>query len=142
MATDSKNMDFPFNESCANNLKTVKESLSANTYDTVDLKVKIVTKSPKKQPIIINSTTKYKSDSLVADETGTPEVVLWEEMIDKIQTGQSYHIKKLQVRIFDDKKYYCPRNKRYCVDFSIFRSEMFIHFKTTQSRCFLTLYNE
>ena len=41
-AVDSKNVEFPFNESCANNFKTVKESLTANIYNTVDLKVNIL----------------------------------------------------------------------------------------------------
>jgi ssDNA-binding replication factor A large subunit len=64
-----------------------------------------LTKSCKKQPIIIHSTTKNTSDCIVADETGTIKVVLWEEMIDKIQAGKSYHITNLKVRMFDDEKF-------------------------------------
>ena len=101
---DSKNVEFTFNESCASNFKTTKEALLANIFDTVDLKG-ILSKSDKKQPIIINSNIKYKCDCLVADETGTIKVVLWEEMIEKVQTGKSYHITNLKVRIFDDQKF-------------------------------------
>ena len=53
---------------------------------------------------MINSITKYKCDCLVAHETGTIKLVLWEEMIDKVHTGKSYHITNLKVRMFDDQK--------------------------------------
>jgi hypothetical protein len=42
---------------------------------------------------------------LVADQTNSIKLVLWENHIDGIHTGKSYHIRNLKVRIFDDEKY-------------------------------------
>ena len=97
-------MDFKVNESLAHNVVTVKDCLTANIFETVDLKVKIITKSERKQPISINWQTKYQADCVVADVTGSTKLALWEEVIDKIHSGKSYHIQGLTVRIFDDKK--------------------------------------
>ena len=98
-------VDFKVNESLAHNLFTVKVCLNANIFETVDLKVKIFTKSERKQPISINRQTKYQADCIVADVTGSTKLVLWEEVIDKIHSGKSYLIQGLTVRIFDDKKF-------------------------------------
>ena len=98
-------VDFKVNESLAHNLITVKDCLSANIFETVDIKVKIITKSERKQPISINQQTKYQADCIVADVTGSMKLVVWEEVIDKIHSGKSYHIQGLTVRIFDDKKF-------------------------------------
>ena len=98
-------VDFQINESLAHNLVTVEDCLNANLFETVDLKVKIVTKSDEKQPITVNRQTKYQTDSTVADATGSIKLVLWEEVIDKIHSGKSYHIQHLTVRIFNDKKF-------------------------------------
>ena len=98
-------VDFEMNESVAHHLVTVKDSLCANIFETVDLKVKTITKTERKQPITINRQTKYQVDCIVADVTGSVKLVLWEEMIDKIHSGKSYHIQGLTVRIFDDIKF-------------------------------------
>ena len=55
-------LEFPFDESCVSNLLTVTDALNVNVYQTVDLKVKIVTKSENKQVIIHNDKIKYKVD--------------------------------------------------------------------------------
>jgi len=41
----------------------------------------------------------------VADETGYGELVLWENTINQVARGKSYHFKNVTVRIFDDEKY-------------------------------------
>ena len=84
-------VDFKVNESLAHNLITVKDCLITNIFETVDLKVKIITKSERKQPISINLQTKYQADCIVADVTGSTNLVLWEEVIDKIHSGKSYY---------------------------------------------------
>ena len=48
---------------------------------------------------------KYKSDCLIADETNSVKLVLWEGIIDRINAGKTYHFKQLKLGIFDDVKY-------------------------------------
>ena len=76
-----------------------------HVYQTVDLhvKVKIVTKSEKKQVIIQNDKIKYKVD--IADETQSMKLVLWENTINKVTTGKSYLLKHLTVCTFEDFKF-------------------------------------
>ena len=97
--------DFEVNESLAHNLITIKDCFNANIFETVDIKVKVIIKSEKKQPISINRQTKYQADCTVADVTASTKLVLWEEVIDQIHSGKSYHFQGLTVRIFDDKKF-------------------------------------
>ena len=87
------------------NLCTVKAALSKDLYEVVDLKVKMIKKQETKQFIVKNEKTSCKSDCLVADQTDSIKLVLWENHIDGIHTGKSYHIRNLKVRIFDDEKY-------------------------------------
>ena len=84
---DSAALEFQYDELLGNNLKTIKNASAATIYDTVDLKVKILSKSDKKQPVVINLNTKYTCDCFVADKTGTIKIASCEEMIDKIQNG-------------------------------------------------------
>ncbi|CAB4021244.1 ATP-dependent DNA helicase PIF1 [Paramuricea clavata] len=44
-------------------------------------------------------------DTIVADETGSIKLVLWENTIEKIETGKSYHIESCKICVFDDCKY-------------------------------------
>jgi DNA-directed RNA polymerase subunit RPC12/RpoP len=44
-------------------------------------------------------------DSLVADPTDCIKLVLWENAIDQVKEGKSYHIENCKVRVFDDLKY-------------------------------------
>ena len=46
--TAADHLSFPFNPSMANSLHTVKQTLEADIYETVDLKVKTITKSQSK----------------------------------------------------------------------------------------------
>ena len=39
---------------------------------------------------------------IVADETNSIKLVLWEEAIDKVNAGKCYHIENCNIRIFDD----------------------------------------
>ena len=45
---------FEYDESLASHLHSITECLNANIYETVDVKVKVLTKSLNKQPIIRN----------------------------------------------------------------------------------------
>ena len=42
---------------------------------------------------------------IVADETHSIKLVLWEEAIDKVNAGKCYHIENCNIRIFDDSKF-------------------------------------
>ena len=81
-------------------LHTIKQILVADIYETVDLKVKIVSKSQSKQSIMMQ-----KIDAIVADDTGTIKLILWEQLIDSVHTGLSYHFNNLSFRVFVDEKF-------------------------------------
>ncbi|KXJ13992.1 uncharacterized protein LOC110239470 [Exaiptasia diaphana] len=101
----STELDFEYNESLLNNLLSIKECQECKIYTTVDIKVKVLTKPDTKQPIMKNKETKYKTDCIVADLTASIKLVLWEECIDKVRVGKSYHMQHLTVRIFEDVKF-------------------------------------
>jgi len=42
---------------------------------------------------------------MVSDDTGTVRLELWENAIDELQRGKSYHLQNLKVKIFDNIKY-------------------------------------
>ena len=98
-------MEFALDESYVCNLLTVADALNANVCQTVDLKVKIVTKGENKQVIIHNGKIKYKVGCITADETQSMKLVLWENTINKVTTGKSYLLKHLKVCTFDDIKF-------------------------------------
>ena len=86
-------------------LHIVKQALDLNIYETVDPKVKIMIKSENKQPILQGDKTKYKMDSIVADDTGTVKLFLWEDTIDKLHNGKCHHIQNCKIRVFDGSKF-------------------------------------
>ena len=77
----------------------MEQCLLSSKFTTVDLKVKIITKDDSKRPTVHNKKTKYKSDCIVADATQSMKLVLWEDAIDKVQVGKSYHLQNLKVKI-------------------------------------------
>lgn len=98
-------LEFNYNDEFSNNLCTVDEALQKDIYETVDLKVKVMKKEENKQLIVVNEKPRCKSDALIADNTNSIKLVLWENIIDVIQAGKCYHFKNLKVRIFGDTKY-------------------------------------
>ena len=62
-------------------------------------------KQESKQPIIKNGKKIFKVDCVVADETDSIKLVLWEKLIDEVECGKSYLFKGVTCRIFDDVKY-------------------------------------
>jgi len=63
----------------------------------VDLKVRVLTKEENKQPIVQNERMKYKCDRVIGNNTNSMKLVLWENIIDHIHAGKSYHFKNLKV---------------------------------------------
>ena len=98
-------MESPYNKAVASQVSTVEDCLSASLYDKVDIKVKVVTKSENKQPVVHREKTKYRVECLVADHTESIKLILWEDAIEKVHSSKSYHFQNLTVRIFDDNKY-------------------------------------
>ena len=98
-------MEFPYNKAVASQVSTVEDCLSASLYDKVDIKVKVVTKSENKQPVVHREKTKYRVECLVADHTESIKLILWEDAIEKVHSSKSYHFQNLTIRIFDDNKY-------------------------------------
>ena len=76
--TPADHLSFPFNPSMGNCLHTVKQTLEADIYEIVDLKVKIITKSQSKQSVMKNQVSVQKIDIIVANDTGTIKLILWE----------------------------------------------------------------
>lgn len=103
--TPADHLSFPFNPSMGNRLHTVKQILETDIYEIVDLKVKIITKSQSKQSVMKNQVSMQKIDTIVADDTGAIKLILWEQLIDSVHTGLSYHFNNLTIRIFDDEKF-------------------------------------
>ena len=101
-------LQFPFKESFSNRFYTIRQVLDANPYETVDIKVKISTKSENKQAIVHGERTMYKADCIVANETNSVKLVLcllWEEAIDKVNAEKSYHIENCKIKFFDGSKF-------------------------------------
>ena len=70
-------------------------------YEIVDLKVKIITKSQSKVSMQKIDTV----DTIVADDTVTIKLMLWEQLIDSVHSRVSYHFNNLTICIFDDEKF-------------------------------------
>ncbi|KXJ05367.1 uncharacterized protein LOC110236237 [Exaiptasia diaphana] len=97
--------DFTHDAALTSRLHQIDQCLSADVYDVVDIKIKVFSKTENKQWVIKNDKKIYKTDCLVADNTNSMKLVIWEDLIDQIHAGESYHIKNLTIRVFDDDKY-------------------------------------
>ena len=65
-------------------------------YDKVTVKAKVI----KVNPVVLVGTGKHKQDVHIADNTGCTVLTLWEDDIDMLEEGQSYHLSKLIVQLF------------------------------------------
>ena len=98
-------LTFEYNKTLDDKLVTVQKALHSDIYKSIDLNVKVMMKDENKQTIIKDTVSRYKCDTLVADETESIKLVLWEDKIDKVFTGRSYNFKNVTVRVFDDTKH-------------------------------------
>ena len=78
--TPTDHLSFSFNPSMGNCLHTIKQILEADIYEIVDLKVKITSKSQRKQSVMKNQVSMQKIDTIVANDTGTIRVILWKQL--------------------------------------------------------------
>ena len=98
-------LQFPYNNAVSNRYVSVEDALKADLYQTVDIEVKVLHKSPVKETLFQGNCTKCKTDVIVADHTNSAKLVLWEDIIDKVDSGKSYRFNNCKIRIFDDDKY-------------------------------------
>ena len=100
-------LDFNIEPKFSNRLINVSDIPSKSTYmyDVIDLKIKVISKNEEKQKLIVRGSPCFKTDAMVSDDTGTVRLELWENAIDEVQRGKSYHLQNLKVKIFDDIKY-------------------------------------
>ena len=98
-------LEFSYNNDLGNRYVLVEDALKADLYQTVDVEVKVLHKSPLKETLFQGNCTKCKTDVIVADHTNSTKLVLWEDIIDKVDSGKSYQFNNCKIRIFDDHKY-------------------------------------
>ena len=98
-------LEFSNNNDLSNRYVSVEDALKADLYQTVDVEVKVLHKSPLKETLFQGNCTKCKTDVIVADHTNSAKLVLWEDIIDKVDSVKSYRFNNCKIRIFDDHKY-------------------------------------
>ena len=98
-------LEFSYNNDLGNRYVLVEDALKADLYQTVDVEVKVLHKSPLKETLFQGNCTKCKTDVIVADHTNSAKLVLWEVIIDKVDSVKSYRFNNCKIRIFDDHKY-------------------------------------
>lgn len=98
-------LEFSYNNDLSNRYVSVEDALKADLYQTIDVEVKVLHKSPLKETLFQGHCTKCKTDVIVADLTNSAKLVLWEDIIDKVDSGKSYRFNNCKIRIFDDQKY-------------------------------------
>ena len=69
------------------------------------MKVRVISKSEEKQPVVYQGKTKYKVDCLIADATESIKIALWEDAVSKVAICKSHYFQNLTVCIFNDNKY-------------------------------------
>ena len=99
-------LEFSYNNDLGNRYVLVEDALKADLYQTVDVEVKVLHKSPLKETLFQGNCTKCKTDVIVADHTNSAKLVLWEDIIDKVDSGKRFNRFNIcEIRIFDDHKY-------------------------------------
>ena len=62
-------------------------------------------KQQNKQHILRNGKQIFKVDCIIADQTHSIKLILWEEIITQVDCGKSYLFRGLTTRVFDNVKY-------------------------------------
>ena len=73
--------NFRYNLSAASHLRFVTECLSADLYERVDIKAKIVNKGENKQSVVHNDTKIYKTECIAADQSDSLKLIIWEDLM-------------------------------------------------------------
>ena len=72
-------LESSYNNDLSNRYVSVEDALKADLYQTVDVEVKVLHKSPLKETLFQGDGTKCKTNVIVADHTNSAKLVLWEE---------------------------------------------------------------
>lgn len=97
--------EFSYNSHVSSSMVTINEALEAEEYRTVDVTGKIMNKKDQIQLVFKNNKQLKKVDCLIADQTASIKVTLWEDAIDAVSSGKTYIFTNLKVRVFDDVKF-------------------------------------
>ena len=96
---------FSYNSHVSSSMVTINEALEAYEYMTVDVTGKIMHKKDQIQLVFKNNKQLRKVDHLIADQTASIKVTLWEDAIDAVRSGKTYIFTNLKVRVFDNVKF-------------------------------------
>lgn len=96
---------FQCNAKIGSSLLTVEQALSADLYKNIDVRAKVISKQQNKQPILRNGKKIFKVDCIIANQTHSLKLVLWERLINQVDCGKSYLFRGITTRVFDDLKY-------------------------------------
>ena len=94
-------LESSYNNDLSNRYVSVEDALKADLYQTVDVEVKVLHKSPLKETLFQGDGTKCKTNVIVADHTNSAKLVLWEDIIDKVDSGRRFFF-----FFFSTKRYY------------------------------------
>ena len=84
---------------------TINEALEADKYKTVNVTGKIMNKKDQIQLVFKNNKQLRKVDRLIADQTASIKVTLWEDAIHAVSSGKTYIFTDLKVRVFNNVKF-------------------------------------
>lgn len=82
--------EFSYNSHVSSSMVTINEALEAEEYKTVDVTGKIMNKKDQIQLVFKNNKQLKKVDCLIADQTASIKVTLWEDAIDAVSSGKTY----------------------------------------------------
>jgi hypothetical protein len=94
---DTSNM----NQDEASSIITLSQLLTTQNFQKVTVDIKVMNA---KAPVYVTG-EKLKQDIIIADETGTAKVTLWEKHVQSLQNSKSYTLKNFTVREYSSKKY-------------------------------------
>lgn len=81
---------FSYNSHVSSSMVTIDGALEADEYKTVDVTGKLMNKRDQIQLVFKNNKQLRKVDYLIADQTASIKVTLWEDAIDAVRSGKTY----------------------------------------------------
>lgn len=79
----------------------LEDVASKDPYDQISVKVKVLKID---DPVTVNGGL-TKQDVIISDNTGTVKFTIWEDVVNLLEVGQSYHLKNVVVREYMNQKY-------------------------------------
>lgn len=85
---------FSYNSHVSSSMVTIDGALEADEYKTVDVTGKLMNKRDQIQLVFKNNKQLRNVDYLIADQTASIKVTLWEDAIDAVRSGKTYTFTK------------------------------------------------